>query len=102
MIRRPPRSTLFPYTTLFRSPLLEPTAGRVRVEVAETITERGRARRSAVGSGRRAHDGQPLDRLAELLGADRLHQIGVKPERQHVGLPIFVRIGGDREGGYVV
>src|SRR5438876_7089134 len=23
MIRRPPRSTLFPYTTLFRSPLLE-------------------------------------------------------------------------------
>src|SRR5690606_39279310 len=26
MIRRPPRSTLFPYTTLFRSP--EPVAGR--------------------------------------------------------------------------
>src|SRR2546427_9626592 len=25
MIRRPPRSTLFPYTTLFRSPLLRPT-----------------------------------------------------------------------------
>src|SRR5260370_29895610 len=24
MIRRPPRSTLFPYTTLFRSPLLSP------------------------------------------------------------------------------
>src|SRR2546429_8017777 len=24
MIRRPPRSTLFPYTTLFRSPLLAP------------------------------------------------------------------------------
>src|SRR2546422_5833751 len=27
MIRRPPRSTLFPYTTLFRSPL--PTTNRV-------------------------------------------------------------------------
>src|SRR2546425_11314367 len=29
MIRRPPRSTLFPYTTLFRSPLAqeEPTPG---------------------------------------------------------------------------
>src|SRR3712207_8148665 len=27
MIRRPPRSTLFPYTTLFRSPLLEGRAG---------------------------------------------------------------------------
>src|SRR2546427_5581748 len=25
MIRRPPRSTLFPYTTLFRSPALAPT-----------------------------------------------------------------------------
>src|SRR3989454_3362752 len=27
MIRRPPRSTLFPYTTLFRSPLREATGG---------------------------------------------------------------------------
>src|SRR5260370_20568198 len=26
MIRRPPRSTLFPYTTLFRSPLLRRTS----------------------------------------------------------------------------
>src|SRR5437773_5273244 len=29
MIRRPPRSTLFPYTTLFRSIFKEPVAGRV-------------------------------------------------------------------------
>src|SRR5260221_10184064 len=28
MIRRPPRSTLFPYTTLFRSRLLDPILGR--------------------------------------------------------------------------
>jgi len=27
MIRRPPRSTLFPYTTLFRSPLPDPSSG---------------------------------------------------------------------------
>src|SRR5476651_2747475 len=27
MIRRPPRSTLFPYTTLFRSPMAPRTAG---------------------------------------------------------------------------
>src|SRR2546426_9255700 len=27
MIRRPPRSTLFPYTTLFRSALVDATAG---------------------------------------------------------------------------
>src|SRR5260221_5628778 len=30
MIRRPPRSTLFPYTTLFRSPLVVGTACRLR------------------------------------------------------------------------
>src|SRR2546422_7641330 len=28
MIRRPPRSTLFPYTTLFRSRRVDPLAGR--------------------------------------------------------------------------
>src|SRR3712207_8138738 len=30
MIRRPPRSTLFPYTTLFRSGLGQPVRARVR------------------------------------------------------------------------
>src|SRR2546427_6272957 len=28
MIRRPPRSTLFPYTTLFQSPVVEPLSAR--------------------------------------------------------------------------
>src|SRR2546429_5385285 len=32
MIRRPPRSTLFPYTTLFRSKLLPPQALLTRLE----------------------------------------------------------------------
>src|SRR2546429_5092976 len=32
MIRRPPRSTLFPYTTLFRSPSLTVRASRAFVE----------------------------------------------------------------------
>src|SRR5258707_12004332 len=38
MIRRPPRSTLFPYTTLFRSPTsfsLEPAGPRVLPAVGE-------------------------------------------------------------------
>src|SRR3989441_3492182 len=30
MIRRPPRSTLFPYTTLFRSPIIAPISAEVR------------------------------------------------------------------------
>src|SRR3712207_7544622 len=36
MIRRPPRSTLFPYTTLFRSALPTTTLLRVRLETGRT------------------------------------------------------------------
>src|SRR2546425_8756756 len=42
MIRRPPRSTLFPYTTLFRSRDL--VAAYKRARASETRTERGRPR----------------------------------------------------------
>src|SRR3712207_7988640 len=34
MIRRPPRSTLFPYTTLFRSPVVGPFADQVQLIAA--------------------------------------------------------------------
>src|SRR5690242_20774140 len=48
MIRRPPRSTLFPYTTLFRSDVRgEGTAGRFRSDARA-----GKAR-DAVGAGQR-------------------------------------------------
>src|SRR2546421_3995718 len=52
MIRRPPRSTLFPYTTLFRSP-----RGRPRVRAsppalrAAPVTGRRRAGRNREGRG---------------------------------------------------
>src|SRR2546427_6982897 len=51
MIRRPPRSTLFPYTTLFRSPA--PAQGRQRVRSARTLVQT-RFRRTArvPGAGR--------------------------------------------------
>src|SRR5690348_17557898 len=54
MIRRPPRSTLFPYTTLFRST----GVGRVEAQQADrllTIAQRQR------------------DRLAEVVGARGIH-----------------------------
>src|SRR5258708_31178862 len=51
MIRRPPRSTLFPYTTLFRSGLVH---GRDR-ESSESPAYRGRA-----GSRRRVQPGGQL------------------------------------------
>src|SRR3989454_11561613 len=54
MIRRPPRSTLFPYTTLFRSrPALRTFAldrsppGRARVPLGATAPARGGAARAA-------------------------------------------------------
>src|SRR5256885_4113379 len=37
MIRRPPRSTLFPYTTLFRSVEAEPVTQRLRIVQAQVL-----------------------------------------------------------------
>src|SRR5256886_17471150 len=45
MIRRPPRSTLFPYTTLFRSGL-HPTAARGEGNGAAQVTHQSVVRRS--------------------------------------------------------
>src|SRR3712207_7977082 len=54
MIRRPPRSTLFPYTTLFRS---QPLRGRRPAGAASGRRPRGRAgragRRGGLPRGRR-------------------------------------------------
>src|SRR5260370_22956680 len=39
MIRRPPRSTLFPYTTLFRSPEIAGTAPGLAVAIGASVWE---------------------------------------------------------------
>src|SRR3712207_7838541 len=54
MIRRPPRSTLFPYTTLFRSCVVDPAAGGGRPAHRDGGGARdrgGRQRALAVGGG---------------------------------------------------
>src|SRR3712207_8801662 len=57
MIRRPPRSTLFPYTTLFRSlpaaaaELLRPAAGAGRAHRRGDAGAAGRARGEAASLG---------------------------------------------------
>src|SRR6266481_8203214 len=43
MIRRPPRSTLFPYTTLFPSPPADATRPGTRGAACRTLLERPRA-----------------------------------------------------------
>src|SRR3712207_9435580 len=73
MIRRPPRSTLFPYTTLFRSADL---AGTKPGDVV-----------AVWGAG---GVGQMAARAAMLLGAERVYVIDRLPERlaqvrEHVG-----------------
>src|SRR2546427_7321475 len=56
MIRRPPRSTLFPYTTLFRSPTLEDrTVLRVAPQLASS--------RHALGTSCRQLPGPAASRL---------------------------------------
>src|SRR5438132_2913190 len=40
MLRRPPRSTLFPYTTLFRSPLLGSELQRLEARTSERLGAR--------------------------------------------------------------
>src|SRR3712207_7119317 len=65
MIRRPPRSTLFPYTTLFRSQRVDPARVEQR---AEREDERARRQEAA----RHVRDVLPPEARAHLAGDERL------------------------------
>src|SRR2546422_5862498 len=77
MIRRPPRSTLFPYTTLFRSHRLRAAAGVHQHQRAPTLRH---------GAG---------ERRLEPQTADVVDDGGARVERRdrHAG---FVRVDRDR------
>src|SRR5256885_12293483 len=68
MIRRPPRSTLFPYTTLFRSQLAHPAAAHVplhRLPVGTRLHDRGgREPTQLVRAQHRDAAGPPVGELA--------------------------------------
>src|SRR3712207_7249961 len=64
MIRRPPRSTLFPYTTLFRSPCVELAEHEVRAVAAELLGRRHRWQAAGLV-------GVTEDELTRLDGRDR-------------------------------
>src|SRR2546426_3401920 len=73
MIRRPPRSTLFPYTTLFRSPSIGAAAGDAGAVAGATAASRAAgARRAAVA---RAETGRAMAKrprwTRRLLGESR-------------------------------
>src|SRR5256885_12275320 len=78
MIRRPPRSTLFPYTTLFRS--LDDAGddlGRDRLDV-------GRVREIRVGHDRRRIGIDQHDAIA--LGLERLAGLSARIDRKSTRL----------------
>src|SRR5260370_10637058 len=62
MIRRPPRSTLFPYTTLFRSTTL-PTEGPQALEQMPSVADQ-HTRRSANSAG--PYDNRSEEHTSEL------------------------------------
>src|SRR5256885_4394501 len=72
MIRRPPRSTLFPYTTLFRSRAYG--RRRRRLNRARSAADEGAARRPSVGRGGAGARGirQGRDRKSTRLNSSHL------------------------------
>src|SRR2546430_10976218 len=79
MIRRPPRSTLFPYTTLFRSiPVLQLDGRCLAVERHATLPPLDR-RRGRIGGGDVGREADPVRGLVEghglrlVLPSRRLH-----------------------------
>src|SRR5947208_5092117 len=76
MLRRPPRSTLFPYTTLFRSNSLQKSTSRATRGGTDTRAERGTARgghRAAARVGPSAARARGGDRKSTRLNSS--HQI---------------------------
>src|SRR3712207_8628694 len=69
MIRRPPRSTLFPYTTLFRSRL--PVAGGGSQGRASGVEARGARRRLARVGGAVSSPAPLVDRFGRVHREDR-------------------------------
>src|SRR2546430_16228050 len=105
MIRRPPRSTLFPYTTLFRS--LTPDERATRrdsvdsIAAASTELARLRALEQDVRWGSKPMDAERQERLrqylagrSELLAGDQLvlqtlRPKARQPQRYALGMPLL-------------
>src|SRR3712207_8693218 len=102
MIRRPPRSTLFPYTTLFRSPLVEalgrdearadrllPDALDHRREgpAREALHELRTARVDVDHARRHAHPREPRAREERVQAAAAERVAARAPLELHVGGP---------------
>src|SRR6266542_6661909 len=83
MIRRPPRSTLFPYTTLFRSRVVIGDRPRVRVAVVDAADEALRdTRRNTEVPEHQGHGAREVLAVAALRVDDEVEQrIGSRRRR---------------------
>src|SRR6266576_7279803 len=79
MIRRPPRSTLFPYTTLFRSPQLAQRRGAL-VQVHEMAFD--------APLGEKTEGGARIGALSDAEDLDLHSATGGKPDRAQVHQPL--------------
>src|SRR2546430_5287625 len=94
MIRRPPRSTLFPYTTLFRS------LRRVVRRVPVRTHHRGRSRLA----GRRGRDGVPdaLHRGDTLTGAADRKSTRLNSSHSQISYAVFCLKKKKKENSAIV
>src|SRR2546427_8723263 len=108
MIRRPPRSTLFPYTTLFRSHdvvLKRPRAAdAVRVRIAVDDVRVGRLRRAQVEQGE-LHPVGEVERRGDRYFVGRLEEGRAEPavlQRAVEGRIAEVRAGREVDPGHPI
>src|SRR2546427_4285929 len=90
MIRRPPRSTLFPYTTLFRSD------GAHAVPAARQLVDRG-----AVGSGAAAGADRSEEHTSELQSQSNLVcRLLLEKKKKHTSKTPPTAIGWPKQTQY--
>src|SRR2546427_5830559 len=82
MIRRPPRSTLFPYTTLFRSGFAQRFHGTLRIHLGDAVKLRFEA-------ALKKEIAEAFDEFFEVDGVGRLADVFAVPDEFHI--PIFLQ-----------
>src|SRR5260370_42689493 len=90
MIRRPPRSTLFPYTTLFRSRQAQRAA--LRRHAAAVAEDKGEKAGAAAGGLAQAAAGEV---------AEQRHGPVAGPDEAGIGLDVEQAVVGIRDGSAV-
>src|SRR2546427_9241508 len=88
MIRRPPRSTLFPYTTLFRSP--NPSRIRARRPAAQAAPHSGTSATSSRRSEEHTSELQSQSNLVCRLLLEKKKKKQTSVKRQHERIPAAV------------